>query len=136
MKKRLKSSMVSKDFFLCADGVLVRDGKILFLKRNVEPFKGYWGLVGGHVEDNEPVKDALKREFKEETNLDVEVNKLIGHREEESPDRIKIILTFQVTLLHGKIKVNSESQDYGWFVNPPANSVYDYDQYISRLRRK
>lgn len=50
---------LTKPFFLCVDGVLVRDGKILLLKRNVEPSKKNWHVVGGHVEDNETLKEAL-----------------------------------------------------------------------------
>ena len=42
-----------QNFVVCVDGVYVKDGKILLLKRNVEPFKGFWHVVGGHVEENE-----------------------------------------------------------------------------------
>lgn len=47
---------------MCVDGVFVKDGAILLLKRNVEPFKGCWHLIGGHVEDNESLREALKKE--------------------------------------------------------------------------
>ena len=60
--------MSQKKFVVCVDGVYVRDGKILLLKRAVEPFKGFWHVVGGHVDESESLKDAVKREFKEETN--------------------------------------------------------------------
>ena len=36
------------------------DGKILLMKRNVEPYKGYWGLITGLVKANENVDEALK----------------------------------------------------------------------------
>ncbi|TAL47058.1 NUDIX hydrolase, partial [archaeon] len=49
--------------------IIEKDGKILFTKRNHEPFKGKWALPGGHVEQNETVEDAVVREIKEETNL-------------------------------------------------------------------
>jgi ADP-ribose pyrophosphatase YjhB (NUDIX family) len=66
------------------------------MKRNVETFKDFWHVVGGQVEENETLKEALKREFKEETNLDVEVGKIIGGRIEETFDRTKIIVVFEV----------------------------------------
>ncbi|MBN2391102.1 MAG: NUDIX hydrolase [Anaerolineae bacterium] len=44
--------------------------KVLLTMRNHEPFKGYWCLPGGHVEANEPIEDAIRREVKEETGLD------------------------------------------------------------------
>lgn len=65
--------MSEKEFVVWVDDVYVKDGKILPLKRNVEPFKGFWHVVGGHVEENENLKEELKREFKEETGLDVTV---------------------------------------------------------------
>jgi len=43
---------------------------IVLTKRNIEPFKGYWCLPGGHIEIFENVTDAIIREVKEETNLD------------------------------------------------------------------
>jgi 8-oxo-dGTP diphosphatase len=74
----------------------------------VEPFKGCWHLVGGHVEENETLKQALKREFKEETNLYVEVSEIIDGRIEQTPDRTKMIVAFKVTSAQGEIKLNSE----------------------------
>jgi 8-oxo-dGTP diphosphatase len=46
------------------------DVHILLTKRNVEPFKGFWCIPGGHIEQNEDAVTAVKREVKEETNLD------------------------------------------------------------------
>ena len=127
--------MVSKKCFLCVDGIYLKDGKVLLLKRGDEPFKGFWSLVGGHVEETETVKDALKREFKEETNLNVTVGELIDGRVEETFDRIKIILTFEVTSAIGKIKINKESEEYGWFRKFPPNSVYNYEQILRKIKQ-
>lgn len=63
----------NKKFSACVNGVYIKYGKILLPKRNREPFNAYWHLVGGHVEENETLKEALRREFKEETNLDIDV---------------------------------------------------------------
>jgi len=123
--------MEHKKFVACVDGVYVKDGKLLLLKRNVEPFKGYWHAVGGHVEENETLKDAVKREFKEETGLEVKVGDIIGGRIETTFDRIKIIVAFEVTSVEGKIRLNSENEAFGWFNKLPCNSVYDYTKYLS-----
>jgi ADP-ribose pyrophosphatase YjhB (NUDIX family) len=122
-----------KTFSICVDGIYVKDSKILLLKRNVEPFKGYWHVAGGHVEENESLQDALKREFKEETGLDVKVGKIVGWRIEETPDRIKIILAFEVTSAEGEIKLNSEHTEFSWFNTIPLNSVYDYSKYLRKI---
>lgn len=130
--KQRNLQLPTKTFYVCADGAYIKDGKILLLKRNTEPFKGFWHLVGGHVEENETLKEALKREFKEETNLDVEVGKIIDGRIENTPDRVKIIAVFEVISAKGKIKLNSENQEYGWFTSTPPNSVYDYTKYLKQ----
>jgi ADP-ribose pyrophosphatase YjhB (NUDIX family) len=36
-------------------------------------FLGFWACVGGFIKSNETPQEALRREFKEETNLDVEI---------------------------------------------------------------
>ena len=121
---------LTEKFYLCVDGVLVKDRKILLLKRNVEPFKGYWHLIGGHVEGDESPKEALKREFKEETNLDIKVGNILDMRFEKTFDRKKIIISFTVRSATGEIKLNSENVDFGWFGETPWNSVCDYSKYL------
>ena len=122
--------MRTKSFVVYVDGICIKDKKILLLKRANDPFRGFWHVVGGQVEDNETLKEAIIREFKEETNLDVEVGEIIAGRLEESFDQIKIIVAFKVTSTNGKIKLNSESKEFRWVENFPVNSVYDYSQHL------
>jgi len=122
--------MLKKEFVVCVDGVYVKDGKILLLKRGVEPFKGFLHVVGGYVEENESLKEAVKREFKEETGLDVTVGGVVAGRIKETFDRIKIIVAFEVTSAKGEIRLNSENEAHGWFDTFPCNSVYDYAKYL------
>lgn len=49
-----------------------RIGKVLLLKRNNEPFLGLWSMVGGKVHWGEHPEDAIIREIKEETGVEVE----------------------------------------------------------------
>jgi len=62
------------------------EGKILLTRRNVEPFKGQWCLPGGHIDQNENVKDAVVREVKEETGLDFE-GEFFDYFDEIVPER-------------------------------------------------
>ncbi len=52
--------------------------KILLIKRNTIPFKGYWALPGGRMDPGETIEQTIVREVKEETGLDVVVVSLIG----------------------------------------------------------
>jgi ADP-ribose pyrophosphatase YjhB (NUDIX family) len=122
----------NKKYVVCVDGVYVRNGKILLFKRNVEPFKGFWHVIGGQVEENETLVEALKREFIEETGLEVEVGSMIAGRIEETFDRIKIIIAFEISNAHGEIHLNSENKAYGWFDRIPPKSVHDYAEYFQK----
>jgi 8-oxo-dGTP diphosphatase len=63
---------------MVAVGAVVKEGNsIVLVKRTHEPGKGFWSIPGGLVELGEPVKDAVKREVREETGLEVEIDKLI-----------------------------------------------------------
>jgi len=55
-------------------GVIVKcKDKVLMAKRNnLGSFPGMWSIFGGKVEENEETKDAAKREFFEETNINID----------------------------------------------------------------
>jgi 8-oxo-dGTP diphosphatase len=58
--------------------IIVSDGALLMVQRGQAPAKGLWSIPGGRVEYGEYIADALIREVKEETDLDIEVGDLIG----------------------------------------------------------
>jgi ADP-ribose pyrophosphatase YjhB (NUDIX family) len=53
-------------------GVLERNGRVLLARRAIEPRLGHWDLPGGFLEEGEEPLDGLRREFREETGLEVE----------------------------------------------------------------
>lgn len=54
------------------------DNRILLTRRAKEPAKGLWDLPGGFVDPGETVENAVKREIKEELNLDVAESVYLG----------------------------------------------------------
>jgi ADP-ribose pyrophosphatase YjhB (NUDIX family) len=58
-------------------GILERDGRVLLARRANEPRRGHWDLPGGFVEETEDAADGLRREFREETGLEVEPVRLL-----------------------------------------------------------
>ena len=53
-------------------GVVVRDGRVLLIRRGKPPLYGRWVVPGGTVELGETLEEALVREMEEETSLRVE----------------------------------------------------------------
>lgn len=58
-------------------GLIKRGDEIILVKRENEPGKGLWSIPGGMLELGERLQDGAKREVKEETGLDVEIDRLL-----------------------------------------------------------
>ncbi|MPZ68828.1 MAG: NUDIX domain-containing protein [Actinobacteria bacterium] len=58
--------------------ICIHEDRMLLIRRGREPSIGRWSLPGGRVETRELLADALVREVKEETGLDIEVGDLAG----------------------------------------------------------
>lgn len=96
--------------------IIKKDNKILLTKRNVAPYKNYWCLPGGHVEQEEKAEEAIKREVKEETSLDFKP-KFFGYYDEIIP-KIKwhAVALFFIGKAIGAIKIDkSEVKEFKWF---------------------
>ena len=65
-----------KDKHLGVYGLIIKDGKILLIKKKTGPYDGKLDLPGGSIEFCEKVEDALKREIKEETGINIKDYKL------------------------------------------------------------
>lgn len=51
--------------------VVFRNEEVLVIKRGKAPLEGHWSIPGGGLEHGETVKDAVRREVREETGLEV-----------------------------------------------------------------
>ncbi|MEA3430860.1 MAG: NUDIX domain-containing protein [Nanoarchaeota archaeon] len=93
------------------------DGKFLLAQRNKENARGCWVIPGGGVDFGETLKDAAVREIKEETNLDVEIVKLIGHKEVVFPmhDYHTVIFFYLGKPKHLNIKASDDVSDARFF---------------------
>jgi 8-oxo-dGTP diphosphatase len=110
--------------------VIVRDCKIALIKRGNEPSKGKWTIPGGLVELGESVEEAVIREAKEETCLDVEEPQLIdvvGNVDLDEDDKVKyhyVIIDYLVHVKSGNIQAASDAAELRWV---PFEEVEDYN---------
>ena len=88
MRYHVKESKISKT----VDAVIEdTKGNIVLIKRKYPPFQGFYALPGGFIETGEKPQQALLREVKEETNLNVKIIGKIGIFDEEGRDPRGII---------------------------------------------
>jgi 8-oxo-dGTP diphosphatase len=111
--------------------------KILLIKRHTVPFKGYWALPGGRVDAGETVEQAIIREVKEETGLDVAITRKIGEYHEQGfQDEVEYDYyptCFLVKIVGGEIKKQeSEIEDITLFSldEVPAALAFEHAQMI------
>ena len=90
--------------------VIVKD-EALLLVRHVKGERTYWLLPGGGVEHGESAGDALVREMKEETNLDVVVRDLVMANDSIPPDahRHVVNLYFTADVVGGDLAMGDEA---------------------------
>lgn len=74
---------------LVVAAVIEKDGKILMgnKAKDVGPYPNTWRLPGGGVEEGESLEDAIRREIKEETDLDAISLEKIGVQEDDEPNK-------------------------------------------------
>jgi len=82
---------------LAVGAIVVRDGHLLMVRRAQEPARGLWSVPGGKVERSEYLADALRREVREETGLEIDVGELAGFFEVIGDDDHYVIMDFLAT---------------------------------------
>jgi nucleoside triphosphatase len=94
-----------------------REGRLFLMKSH--KWKGKWVIPGGHVDLGERIEDAVRREIKEETNLDVHDLEFVCFQEfihGEGFWRKKhfIFFDFACKTDSTDVVLNEEAQDYTW----------------------
>lgn len=94
-------------------------GRVLLTRRAQPPYEGYWDLPGGFVGEAEHPHDAVRRELREETGLDVQPQKLIGiwidryaERDEDGPATMN--LYFAASASGGEGEPSDDVSELRW----------------------
>lgn len=92
--------------------VILMQGSKILLIRHQKGDSTYWLIPGGGVDFGETIQKCALREIKEETNLDIKINKLILVNESIAPDGTRHLLNlfFLGEILGGSIKVGEEER--------------------------
>jgi len=128
-----------KSPILTVDGILLKDDKILLVKRAIYPFSGYWVLPGGHVDYGERLEEALKREMKEELGIKVKIKNLIGVYSDpkRDPRYHTVSVVYFLEKGRGKITLNSEASEFKYFSlkNLPEKIGFDHRKILNDFKK-
>jgi len=122
---------VTTDIPICAVGAIVLEkAEVLLVRRNRAPALGQWSLPGGRVEWGETLREAIAREVREETGVDIEVEGLAGIAERILPDdegKIEyhyVILDFWARPKSRDLTPGDDASEARWV---PVGELNDYE---------
>ena len=116
-RSRLVCSACDFIFYLdpkvVACSILMMDGKIVLLKRGINPQKGKWVLPGGYVDRGEEVEAAAIRETREECGLRTRIERLLGIY--SYPELIPVVIVYVAQYISGDLVAGDETLEAGLF---------------------
>jgi 8-oxo-dGTP diphosphatase len=102
-------------------GVIVDRGRTVLIRRGTEPLLGEWSIPGGTIEIGETIEEAVRRELREETGLEVRVLELIelfdriypqdGAADKKKPRFHFVIADYLCELVGGEPRAGSDVTD-------------------------
>jgi 8-oxo-dGTP diphosphatase len=112
-------------------GCLVRnaEGEVLLIRH----YKRGWEIPQGRVEEGESLMEALHREVREETGVEVAAGPLVAVWSKLSPPAA-VIFTFLADYAGGELRCSEESPEVGWFSADEALSMVSLPVNLDRLR--
>lgn len=117
-----------------------RELKLLLLKRNFQPARGEWSLMGGFVTKNESINDAAKRILNQLTGLtDVYMEQLytFGEVERDPGDRIISIAYFALIKINASDLELVKNHGATWIpISSMPRLIFDHEAMVERALKK
>ena len=118
---------------LTVRGICEHDGKFLLLKVRSKSAHdaGKWEIPGGKVKKCEFFDNALKREYLEETGLEIDIVSLYSvvrndYTACKTSEEVKSIqLIMKVTCESEDVKISEEHDEFGWFSQAEVDAMID-----------
>jgi ADP-ribose pyrophosphatase len=100
--------------------IVIRDGRILLVKRGSSPGKGLWAPPGGLVELGETVREAAEREILEETGITIRAKEAFytfDFIDRDKEGKIKyhyVIIDFLADYISGEPRASDDASEVRW----------------------
>ena len=106
-------------------GALIHDGTGKVLMIRTHKWSDLWGIPGGKIERGEPSEEALRREIKEETNLEIsDIHFVMVQDSIDSPEFIRpehfLLLNYLVKASSHEVVLNAEAEEFQWLTMAEA----------------
>jgi 8-oxo-dGTP diphosphatase len=103
----------------CVDAIVFNEkGEILLTRRAIEPYLGYWSIVGGRVEvGDDNTEQTIKREVREETGLEVEIESLVDVFADgilADPRFFIVQILYTAKIVGGTLVSTEEANQFRW----------------------
>lgn len=124
---------------LTVDAAVVRDGRVLLVRRGKPPFEGSWALPGGFVENGETLEEAVLRELEEETGIAGTVVGIAGaySRPDRDPRGHTISVVYAIEPGEGEPRGGDDAAEAAWHdLGSPPPLAFDHDEILSDLRER
>lgn len=108
--------------------MVVQNGKVLLVRRSMDPGRGSWCFPGGFMELGETPQAAAARECREESGLEVEITDLVDVYYYEDFRGSGVVLMYQGHVIGGELQANPDEADGIGFFGPdelPQPIVFD-----------
>jgi 8-oxo-dGTP diphosphatase len=124
-----------------AQALVERDGRVLLGRRRDEPSVGLWDIPGGFVDEDEHPDEALRRELREETGLEIEPTEFLGVWMQPYWDRTVLCLTWLARPTGGVERAGDDLVELRWFApselpGPEELAFATFVEIVSVWRRR
>ena len=100
-----------------AAAVVLHEGRVVLIRRGQPPDAGEWSIPGGGIELGEPIDEALRREVREETGLEIAVGdflEIYERIERDAAGAVRfhfVVLDYRCTVVGGELRPGDDAAD-------------------------